>query len=45
MNIESIPNLSHEVAVAGSCTIDETTGPACFMIGVVVGVYINEQIH
>jgi hypothetical protein len=43
MNLELIPNLSQEVAIAASCAIDETVGPACFMIGVVAGVYINNK--
>lgn len=45
MNVNNIPSLGLDVAVAGSCSIDETAGPACFLIGVVAGTYINEAIH
>lgn len=44
-NINKIPTLPRDVAIYGKSGFDDTVGPACFALGVVAGVFINQQIR
>lgn len=44
-NINELPTLAREVAIHGNAGFDESVGPACFALGVVAGVFINQQLH
>lgn len=40
-----LPTLPCDVAIHGKAGFDDTAGPACFALGVVAGVFINQQIN
>jgi len=45
ITVNNLPALAYDVAVCGGSGLDEAAGPACFVLGVVAGVFINERIH
>lgn len=44
-DIKNLPTLTREVAIHGNAGFDDSVGPACFALGVVAGVFINQQIR
>lgn len=45
MKYINIPGLGIEVGLSGSCVLQETAGPGCIALGVMLGVYVNQQIR
>ena len=44
-NTHTLPTLAQDVAIHGNTGFDDSVGPACFALGVVAGVFINQQIR
>lgn len=44
-NSSNLPALSFDVGVYGGGSFQEAAGPACFILGVAAGVFINERIR